>query len=67
MLRFAEEILLLILDNSDGDIASSLPPHSLDTVLAGAVLMDLALEDRIDTDLEKLILADSTARRRRLA
>ena len=23
MLRFAEEILLLILDNSDGDIASS--------------------------------------------
>ena len=60
MLRFAEEILLLILDNSDGDIASSLPPHSLDTVLAGAVLMDLALEDRIDTDLEKLMLADST-------
>ena len=60
MLRLAEEILLLILDNEDGDIASSMPPHALDTILVGAVLMDLALEDRIDTDLEKLILADAT-------
>ena len=60
MLRLAEEILLLILDNEDGDVASSLPPNSLNTILAGAVLMDLALEDRIDTDLEKLMLADST-------
>ena len=59
MLRLAEEILLLILDNEDGDIASSMPPHALDTILAGAVLMDLALEDRIDTDLEKLMLADA--------
>ena len=58
MLRFAEEILLLILDNEDGDIASCLPPHALDTILAGAVLMDLAQENRIDTDLEKLILID---------
>ena len=60
MLRFAEEILLLILDSSDGDVTSSLPPNSLNTVLAGAVLMDLALEDRIDTDLERLALIDST-------
>ncbi len=28
--------------------------------LAGAVLMDLALENRIDTDLEKLVLIDAT-------
>ena len=60
MLRFAEEILLLILDNNDGDVASSIPPNALDTILAGAVLMDLAHENRIDTDLEKLILVDST-------
>ena len=60
MLRLAEEILLLILDNEDGDIASSMPPHALDTILAGAVLMDLALEDRIDTDLQNLMLADPT-------
>ncbi len=60
MLRFAEEILLLLLSNEGGDIVPSLPPHSLNTVLAGAVLMDLALENRIDTDLERLMLIDPT-------
>ena len=34
---------------------------SLSCVLAGAVLADLALEQRIDTDLESLVLADATA------
>ena len=60
MLRFAEEILLLLLDEERGDLAAVLAPHSLDIVLGGAVLMDLALEDRIDTDLEQLILVDSS-------
>ena len=32
----------------------------MDYALAGGVLMDLALENRIDTDLEKLMLIDST-------
>ena len=59
VLRFAEEILLLLNDER-GDTAPGLPPHALDIVLAGAVLMDLALEDRIDTDLEQLILTDPT-------
>ena len=60
MLRFAEEILLLLRDEDSGDIAPNYPPHLLDIVLAGAVLMDLALEDRIDTDILQLILVDST-------
>ena len=60
MLRFAEEIILLLLDEERGELAPNLPPHSLNIVLAGAVLMDLALEDRIDTDLEQLMLVDST-------
>lgn len=60
MLRFAEEIILLLLNEERGTLASSLPQHALDAVLAGAVLMDLALEDRIDTDLEQLILLDPT-------
>lgn len=60
MLRFAEEILLLTLDNQEGDIASSISSHSLGTLLAGAVLMDLALENRIDTDLEQVMLVDPT-------
>ena len=60
MLRFAEEIILLLLDEERGELAPNLPPRSLSIVLAGAVLMDLALEDRIDTDLRQLMLVDST-------
>ena len=59
MLRFAEEILLLLLDENRGDLTPA-PSWSLSCALAGAVLMDLALEDRIDTDIEHLILTDST-------
>ena len=59
MLRFAEEILLLLLDENRGDL-TPVPSWSLSCALAGAVLMDLALEDRIDTDVEHLVLADST-------
>ena len=60
MLRFAEELLVLMLDEGRGEVAPGLPSHSLNLALAGAVLMDLALEDRIDTDLERLMLVDST-------
>ena len=60
MLRFAEEILLLVLDEGRGELAPGLSLRSLNLALAGAVLMDLALEDRIDTDLQHLILVDST-------
>ncbi len=59
MLRFAEEIILLLLNDEDGRFAT-VPNWSLDYALDGGVLMDLALENRIDTDLEKLVLIDST-------
>ncbi len=59
MLRFAEEITLLLLNDDDGMFART-PSWSLHYALAGGVLMDLALENRIDTDLEKLVLIDST-------
>ena len=59
MLRFAEEIVLLLLNDGDGRFAR-VPKWSLDYALAGGVLMDLALENRIDTDLESLILIDET-------
>ena len=58
MLRFAEEIILLLLDDSGGRFAR-IPTWSMNYALAGGVLMDLALENRIDTDLEKLVLLDS--------
>ena len=59
MLRFAEEIILLLLNDDDGRFAR-VSRWSLDYALAGGVLMDLALENRIDTDLENLILVDAT-------
>ncbi len=57
MLRFSEEIMLLLLDDGDGTFVD-LPVQSLESALAGAVLMDLALEGRIDTDPERLFVID---------
>ena len=57
MLRFAEEVLLLLLEDESGKFVH-VPELSLRCVLAGAVLMDLALEYRIDTDLRKLVVID---------
>ncbi len=59
MLRFAEEIILLLLNDNGGRFVN-VPRWSLDYALAGGVLMDLALENRIDTDLDNLILVDPT-------
>jgi hypothetical protein len=59
MLRFAEEIMLLLLDDESGEFAH-IPEWSLRYALAGAVLMDLALENRIDTDPKRLTLLDPT-------
>ena len=58
-LRFAEQIMLLAVD-ADGGRSARAPDWSLRCALAGAVLMDLALENRIDTDPERLFLVDSS-------
>ena len=58
-MRFAEEILLLLLNEETGYFAP-IPEWKMSCALAGAVLMDLALEDRIDADLETLTLIDSS-------
>ena len=58
MLRFAEEIILILLDDEDGRFVR-VPRWSLNYALAGGVLMDLAMENRIDTDLENLTLVNS--------
>jgi Golgi phosphoprotein 3 len=57
MLTLAEELLLLSHDERTGQF------HNRDyamPALAGAVLMELAIRDRIDTDLDKLMLIDAT-------
>ena len=59
MLRFAEEILLLLIDEKRGDLVP-LPQWPLACALAGAILTDLELEGRIDTDPARLVLLDST-------
>ncbi|MXW93991.1 MAG: GPP34 family phosphoprotein [Acidimicrobiaceae bacterium] len=57
VLRFVEEVLLLLL-RDDGGRFVAVPGIALDNALAGGVLMDLALENRIDTDPRHLILID---------
>ena len=59
MLTFAEEILLLFLDDDSGKF-ENMYYEEFKYALAGAVLMDLALRGKIDTDLEKLSVADPT-------
>ena len=58
-LRFAEQIVLLLADADSGRFAR-VPDWTLRCALAGAVLMDLAMENRIDTDPERLFLIDSS-------
>ncbi len=59
MLTVAEEILLLMLDYDTGRLSAELPRHAAHNAVGGAVLMDLSLNNRIDTDLEKLFVVDS--------
>ena len=59
MLSIAEEIVLLALDDETGKLSTRLPVHSLRNAVSGALLMDLAFENRIDTDLHRLIVIDS--------
>ena len=58
MLTIAEEILLLVLDDDSGRLRN-LPVHSLRNAISGALLMDLALNDRIDTDLQQLVVVSA--------
>ena len=60
MLTVAEEILLLVLDDETGKLNTKLPVHSLRNAVSGALLMDLAFDNRIDTDLHRLTAIDST-------
>ena len=57
-MRLAEEYLLLLRD--EVGTLSRAPEWLVRYALGGAVLMDLALENRIDTDVQRLFLIDST-------
>ena len=59
MLNLAEELLLLVMDEDNGE-ATSVPARTLGYALAGAALLELALQGRIDTGLETLEVTDPT-------
>ena len=58
MLSIAEEVLLLSVDDETGIFLYG-PDVHIELALSGAVLMDLALLDRIDTDPERLFVVDT--------
>lgn len=54
-LTLAEELMLLALDDQSGTVIG-LASYALELGVAAALVMELTLEGRIDSDLEKLIL-----------
>ena len=58
MLTLIEETLLLTLDDGGGFLP--VPEYSFELASAGAILMDLALRDKLDADLEVLMVVDAT-------
>lgn len=55
----AEELILLMLDEKTGYLEVA-PGWGFSCVMAGTIIADLALRGRIDTDLKRLYLQDST-------
>ncbi len=58
-LTLADEIVVLMLNDTDGEIRESLASIAR-VAVAGGVLMELALQGRIDTDLQSLFIVDTS-------
>jgi hypothetical protein len=58
-LTLAEELLLVALDDERGSLLP-LPPFAMEVACAAALIMDLTLLGRIDTDAERLMVISST-------
>ena len=56
MITIGEEIFILMLDLDTGRLTDKLPPEKVSNTLSGALLMELAINNRIDTDLEGLFV-----------
>jgi len=57
MLTISEEVLLLFIDDERGTFIRG-PDIHVELAMSGAVLMDLALANRIDTDPDRLFVVD---------
>ncbi|MDE0421770.1 MAG: cytochrome P450 [Gammaproteobacteria bacterium] len=58
-LTLGEEILLLLVEEDTGDLRP-VRPWSMACALAGATLMELSMQGRVDTDQHDLMLLDKT-------
>ena len=58
-LNLPEELVLMLLNEQTGYFYQ-VPGWSLNCAVIGAILADLSLQSRIDTDIESLVLLDST-------
>ena len=56
MITIGEEVLILLLDLESGRLTDKLPPETISKALSGSLLMELALNHRIDTDLKGLFV-----------
>ncbi len=57
MLTFPEETVLVLLDDQEG-VFLPIGKNTLELALTGSVLMELAFANRLDTDLERVIVVD---------
>ena len=57
MLTFPEEVVLFLLDDEEG-VFLPIGKNTLELALTGSVLMELAFADRLDTDLERVMIVD---------
>ncbi len=58
MITIGEEIFILMLDLDTGRLTDKLPSETISNTLSGALLMELAINNRIDTDLEGLFVVN---------
>lgn len=60
-LTLAEELVLITLDDESGKLLDSIKPFAFDIAIAAALIMDLSLHGRLDTDTRKLFVVSATA------
>ena len=58
-LSLAEELILILLDDSSGKLFDSAKPYALDIAIAASLIMELTLNGRIDTDSQALFVISS--------
>ena len=59
-LTLAEELLLVTLDDESGKLLDSIKPFAFDIAIAAALVMELSLKGRLDSDTKKLFVVSAT-------